>query len=58
MSQAASKIPSVIYYDANGDPKAFGAEALVDGIFERAEEEGWYKTEWCVPSSFIYFEPN
>ncbi|KAJ2928089.1 hypothetical protein H1R20_g9020, partial [Candolleomyces eurysporus] len=46
VSQAASKIPSVIYYDAKGVPRAFGAEALVDGIFERAEEEGWYKAEW------------
>lgn len=44
--QGSSKVPSVIYYDRSGIVKAIGAEALVDGVFERAEDEGWFKAEW------------
>ncbi|KAF5332092.1 hypothetical protein D9611_008026 [Ephemerocybe angulata] len=42
----ASKIPTVLYYDGEGNVKAVGAEALQEGIFEQAEEEGWVKAEW------------
>ncbi|TEB26535.1 hypothetical protein FA13DRAFT_1888794 [Coprinellus micaceus] len=42
----ASKIPTIIYYDKAGNVCAVGAEALTEGIFETAEEEGWIKAEW------------
>ncbi|KAF5321316.1 hypothetical protein D9619_002044 [Psilocybe cf. subviscida] len=40
------KIPSVIYYGEDGKVRAIGAETLAEGVYERAEEEGWTKTEW------------
>ncbi|KAH6918429.1 hypothetical protein BKA70DRAFT_1087615 [Coprinopsis sp. MPI-PUGE-AT-0042] len=42
----ASKIPTVIYYDRAGNAVAVGAEALREGVYEIAEEEGWSKAEW------------
>lgn len=42
----ASKIPTIIYYDKHGNVCAVGAEAMREGIFEQAEDEGWIKTEW------------
>lgn len=42
------KIPTIVYYDQHGTPRAFGAEALQDHIIEQAEEEQWVKLEWCV----------
>ena len=44
----ASKIPTIIYYDKQGNVRAIGAEATKDGIFEAAEEGNWIKAEWCV----------
>lgn len=44
----SSKIPSVIYYDQKGEIRAIGAETLSEGVYERAEEEGWVKVEWWV----------
>ncbi|KAJ6515203.1 hypothetical protein C8R47DRAFT_1001423 [Mycena vitilis] len=56
-----AKVPSVLYYDRNGNPKAFGAETedevglLVNPFAEfkfpqdtviEAEENGWLKAEW------------
>ncbi|KAL4068706.1 hypothetical protein V8B97DRAFT_2024646 [Scleroderma yunnanense] len=41
-----SKIPSIIYYDQQGRPRAFGAEALQEQIIELAEDEQWIKLEW------------
>ena len=43
---AASKIPTVIYYDLSGKVRAVGAEAVNEGIYETAEEENWVKAEW------------
>lgn len=40
-----SKIPSVLYYDQEGKVRAVGAEALLEGIYERAEDETWTKCE-------------
>jgi len=40
------KIPSIIYYDQQGSPRAFGAEALQEQIIEQAEDEQWIKLEW------------
>ncbi|KJA20620.1 hypothetical protein HYPSUDRAFT_141909 [Hypholoma sublateritium FD-334 SS-4] len=42
----ASKIPTIIYYDRNGDVRAVGAEAMRDGIQDQAEDEQWVKAEW------------
>jgi len=42
----ASKIPTIIYYDPEGNVRAVGAEATRDGIFEEAMEGGWVKSEW------------
>ena len=44
----ASKIPTVIYYDQAGNIRAAGAETTCEGILERAEDEGWVKSEWCA----------
>ncbi|KAG2126241.1 hypothetical protein DEU56DRAFT_557062 [Suillus clintonianus] len=41
-----SKIPSILYYDLQGDVRAVGAEALRQNIIEQAEDEGWVKLEW------------
>ena len=49
----ASKIPTVIYYDRAGNAVAVGAEALREGVYEMAEEEGWVKAEWFA-APFIY----
>ncbi|KAF8441288.1 hypothetical protein L210DRAFT_3611856 [Boletus edulis BED1] len=40
------KIPSIVYYDQHGTPRALGAEALQDHIIEQAEDEQWVKLEW------------
>jgi len=42
----ASKIPTIIYYDSNGNVKAVGAEATKEGIYDAALEGNWYKAEW------------
>ncbi|KAF9029411.1 hypothetical protein BDZ89DRAFT_1091791 [Hymenopellis radicata] len=41
-----SKIPTIIYYDARGNVKAVGAEALDEAFLEKAEDEGYTKVEW------------
>ncbi|KAF9559594.1 hypothetical protein CPC08DRAFT_736124 [Agrocybe pediades] len=46
----ASKIPTIIYYDAQGKVRAVGAEATCEGILEQAQDGNWTKAEWCVSS--------
>lgn len=43
-----AKIPTVIYYDKNGDVKAIGAETLEfeEGLVEDDEKETFFKAEW------------
>ncbi|KAF8907421.1 hypothetical protein CPB85DRAFT_840353 [Mucidula mucida] len=41
-----SKIPTIIYYDARGNVKAVGAEAVDETFLEKAEDEGYTKVEW------------
>jgi hypothetical protein len=41
-----SKIPTIIYYDAAGNVRAVGAEAVKEGLEEIVEAEGWTKAEW------------
>ena len=42
----AAKIPSVMYYDKEGNVAAVGAEAMSEDIYEIAQAEGWVKPEW------------
>lgn len=42
------KIPTVMYYDAEGKMVSAGAETLADEVEKKAEEEGWIKVEWYV----------
>ncbi|KAJ7911572.1 hypothetical protein B0H13DRAFT_569968 [Mycena leptocephala] len=41
-----AKVPSVLYYDKQGNPKAFGAETEDEDTIIEAEENGWVKVEW------------
>ncbi|KAL0948380.1 hypothetical protein HGRIS_010962 [Hohenbuehelia grisea] len=51
---ADAKVPSVIYYDVDGEACAFGAETEdEDRIFE-AEENAWVKAEWWK----LYLRPD
>ncbi|KAK0481095.1 hypothetical protein EDD18DRAFT_1203722 [Armillaria luteobubalina] len=38
-----AKIPTIIYYDQDGNVKAVGAEALKQNVVEDAEDEGWLR---------------
>ncbi|KAG0702791.1 hypothetical protein DFH29DRAFT_804384 [Suillus ampliporus] len=40
-----SKIPSIVYYDLQGEVRAVGAEALQEHVIEQAEDEGWVRLE-------------
>lgn len=42
----ASKIPTIIYYDQEGEVRAVGAEATSEGVEQTAEDAGWMKAEW------------
>jgi len=42
----SSKIPTIIYYDQQGNVRAVGAEAVCEGIEEEAEDGNWVKAEW------------
>ncbi|KAH9917533.1 uncharacterized protein B0H18DRAFT_1214541 [Fomitopsis serialis] len=41
-----TKIPSVLYYDEDGEVRAAGAEAVSDGTLLEAEEQEWNRAEW------------
>ncbi|KAF8802608.1 hypothetical protein BYT27DRAFT_7196548 [Phlegmacium glaucopus] len=41
-----SKIPTVLYYDQEGNVCAVGAEAAREGIEDHAEDGQWTKAEW------------
>ena len=41
-----SKIPSIVIYDLEGVPRAFGGEALQESMIVRAKCEDWVKMEW------------
>jgi hypothetical protein len=43
---ADSKIPTIIYYDQDGNVRAVGAEAVREGIEDDAEYGQWTKAEW------------
>jgi radical SAM superfamily enzyme with C-terminal helix-hairpin-helix motif len=44
----ASKIPTIIYYDLEGNVMAVGAEAAKEGVHEASLEGNWHKAEWSV----------
>ncbi len=48
----SAKIPSVIYYDNEGNVRAIGAEAVDNAFQDEAEDEGYIKAEWylSIPS--------
>ena len=50
-----SKIPTVIYYDQDGNVCAVGAEAVREGVEIDAEDSQWTKAEWqdVTPSSLL-----
>ncbi|TFY59588.1 hypothetical protein EVJ58_g5687 [Rhodofomes roseus] len=41
-----TKIPSVLYYDEDGEARAVGAEAVSDATVMEAEEQNWNRAEW------------
>ncbi|PPQ65510.1 hypothetical protein CVT24_010806 [Panaeolus cyanescens] len=41
-----SKVPSILYYDAEGNLKAAGAETLPEDVKDTAYREQWTKVEW------------
>ena len=43
-----AKVPSILYYDARGNVRAVGSEALSMDVINDAEENGWMKAEWLV----------
>ncbi|KIM35041.1 hypothetical protein M413DRAFT_20826 [Hebeloma cylindrosporum] len=45
-SGGGSKIPTVMWYDRNGNVRAAGAEATRDNIEEEAADGQWVKAEW------------
>jgi NADPH-dependent 2,4-dienoyl-CoA reductase/sulfur reductase-like enzyme len=44
-----SKIPTILYYDQQGNVCAAGDEANEEGIEQLAEEREWTKAEWYLP---------
>lgn len=49
-----SKIPTIMYYDQDGQVRAVGAEAMREGLLETAEDENWTKAEWFK----LHLRPN
>ena len=45
------KIPTMMYYDPEGNMKAGGAEAEGSAMVDLAEDYGWTKAELCALSS-------
>jgi hypothetical protein len=45
------KIPTMMYYDQEGNMKAGGAEAEGNAMMDLAEDYGWTKAELCALSS-------
>ncbi|KAI0734053.1 hypothetical protein C8Q72DRAFT_771544 [Fomitopsis betulina] len=41
-----TKIPSVLFYDEDGEVRAVGAEAVSDGTELEALDNGWIRAEW------------
>lgn len=48
-----SKIPSILFYNRDGQVCAVGAEALQESVIEKAEDEEWTKLEWSRVHSVV-----
>lgn len=53
--QGSSRIPSVLYYDANGYVSPVGSETNRQEIYETAVDLRWTKTEWFGSKSIYLF---
>ncbi|KIK04209.1 hypothetical protein K443DRAFT_130999 [Laccaria amethystina LaAM-08-1] len=42
----ASKIPTIVFYNRQGEVKAVGAEAISEETLVKAGKQGWLKAEW------------
>lgn len=52
-----SKVPSILWYDTEGNVRGAGAEALLPEVLQKAEDEQWIKVEWLsffVPSQIRF----
>lgn len=47
---ASSKVPTIICYDKQGNPRAAGAEVFLPENVDLAETEEWLRVEWFVVS--------
>ena len=45
-TNGSHKIPTVMYYNSDGEVEAAGAETLSDEIIEKASEKGWSMVRW------------
>lgn len=43
-----SKVPSILYYDPDGNVKAVGAETTSEDAKDAAYNEQWTKVEWYI----------
>ena len=43
-----NRIPSIIYYDQNGLPKAIGAATILPSVIREAAEKQWFRAEQYV----------
>ena len=48
LARGDAKVPSLLYYDQDGNFKAAGAEVLAEHITQTADTESWTKAEWLV----------
>ena len=49
-----SKIPTILYYDQQGNVCAVGDEVNEEGIEQMAEEKEWTRAEWYVPRPLLF----
>jgi hypothetical protein len=49
-----SKIPTILYYNQQGEVCAVGDEATEDDIEQTAQEREWTKAEWYGAPIFFY----
>jgi hypothetical protein len=48
----ASKIPTIVFYNRQGEVKAVGAEAISEETLVKAGKQGWLKAEWSIEHLF------
>ncbi|TFK64303.1 hypothetical protein BDN72DRAFT_846729 [Pluteus cervinus] len=45
-TNGSTKVPSIIWYNAEGKVEAIGAQAVLDATIKKAEVQQWSKVEW------------